>query len=300
MSSSDWAENLPPFSYTETESESEILSNAKRKIRSIRKHKISLWSLFAFLSWKQKISNADSINRAFTPGQKVPEPEQTRKHRSPIVRNQPYFWEVWFPITSTLTLSPLLIWETDVPSSLFQDCLPESVLPVGEPGKWKIRIHSMRVLSHQLGSLYEDYYPSPHIVYRTEVWVYGHKNVSEIDPENPLLFPLGVWVSPDFLREEDPRLRTGLHFQTGETYWKIQGEQLNIGIRGQEWTWKPARENKNFPKELESPHIALGKTYFSLESVHFNRNQEIAYLFKRAIISDPSLLQRSKPKRKRS
>ncbi|TGL36475.1 hypothetical protein EHQ52_00945 [Leptospira koniambonensis] len=295
----DWSENLPPFSFTETETQ-EIFPNAKRKFHRVRKHKVSLWSLLFFLPWKSKIPESASSFRAFHPGENLFQEEpkkKVRKKENFHLRNKPYFWEVWFPQISTLTLSPFVIWETSVPADLFQDCLPESVLPIGEPGKWKVRIQSMRVLSHQLGNLYEDSFPSPNRVYRTEVWVYGHTKEEEIDPERPLLFPLGVWISPDLLKEEEPRLRQGLPFRTGETYWKIQGENLKIGIRGLEWTWKPARENSHFESILESPHVFLGKSYFTLESESFTRDRQIAYLFKRAITSDPKVLQRSRPRR---
>lgn len=295
----DWTTNLPPFSSTEAETE-EIFPNAKRKVHRVRKHKVSIWSLLFFLPWKSKIQVSEPSFRAFQPGENLFQEETKKKIRKKEnfhLRNKPYFWEVWFPQISTLTLSPFVIWETSVPSDLFQDCLPESVLPVGEPGKWKVRIQSMRVLSHQLGNLYEDSYPSPNRVYRTEVWVYGHTKEIEIDPERPMLFPLGVWISPDILKEEDPRLRQGLPFRTGTTYWKIEGEILKIGIRDLEWSWKPAGENSRFESILESPHIFLGKSYFTLESGSFARDRQIAYLFKRAISSDPKLLQRARPKR---
>ncbi|TGL59563.1 hypothetical protein [Leptospira sarikeiensis] len=299
QTSDDWSENLPPFSFTETESE-EVFPNAKRKQTRIRKHKVSIWSLLFFLPWKNRIQGSEPSFRSFFPGEDLFLPERNKKSRkseSPPLRNKPYFWEVWFPQTSTLTLSPLVIWETSVPFDLFQDCLPESILPVGEPGKWKVRIHSMRVLSHQVGILYEDNYPSPNRVYRTEVWVYGHTKEEEIDPERPKLFPLGVWISPGFLKEEDPRLRQGLPFRSGETYWKIEGETLRIGLRDKEWVWKPAKETVPFATILESPHIFLGKAYHNLESESYSRDRQIAYLFKRAISSDPELLQRSRPKR---
>ncbi|WP_167882235.1 hypothetical protein [Leptospira langatensis] len=301
--SQDWVENLPPFSYSESETE-EIFPNAKRKVQRIRKHKVSLWSLFFFLPWKKKLAHADPNVRAFHPGEDLFLPEEPsqkgRRKRNFQFRTEPYFWEAWFPQISNLTLSPFLIWETSVPSDLFQDCISESVLPVGEPGKWKVRIQSMRVLSHQLGRIYEDMYPSPNRVYRTEVWVYGHRKEEEIDPENPLLFPLGVWISPEFLQEEGPRLRCGLPFRSGETDWKIEGERLSIRIRGKEWNWEPAKENSQFLQALESPHVFLGKSYYTLQSTHFAQDRQIAYLFKRAIISDPILLQRSRPKEKRS
>ncbi|TGJ99231.1 hypothetical protein EHO59_15245 [Leptospira semungkisensis] len=303
LASQDWTQNLPPFSYSESETE-EIFPNSKRKVKRIRKHKVSLWSLFFFLPWKSKIEGADPSFLAFHPGEDLFLPEEAdqteRKKRNLQFRSEPYFWEAWFPQKSTLTLSPFLVWETNIPSDLFQDCIPESVLPVGEPGKWKVRIHSMRVLSHQLGRIYEDMYPSPNRVYRTEVWVYGHKKEEEIDPEKPLLFPLGVWISPTFLQEEEPRLRCGLPFRSGETNWKIEGERLTVEIRGKEWNWKPAKENSEFFKALESPHVYLGKSYYTLESTSFAQDRQIAYLFKRAIISDPILLQRSRPKEKRS
>ncbi|TGK56812.1 hypothetical protein EHQ27_09940 [Leptospira wolffii] len=298
--SPDWSKNLPPFSFTETEEE-EILPNAKRKIRTFREHKVSLWSLLPFLFWRKKIEEADPLSRAFLPGQETRgENAPHSKRKSSSLRDRPYFWEAWFPQTSTLTLSPLLVWETSVSSDLFSDCLPESILPAGEPGKWKVRIHAMRVLSHQIGNLYEDRFPKPHLVHRAEVWVYGHEKEKEIDPEEARLFPLGVWLNPNFLKEEDPRLRAGLPFREGNISWNIRGEELQIGIRDRFWVWRPSSQKEDFPKELESPHIVLGKTYHCLESKEFNKDRAKAYLFKRAIVSDPSLLQRSKPARKRS
>ncbi|TGK13826.1 hypothetical protein EHO60_00255 [Leptospira fletcheri] len=294
---SEWMENSPPFSYWETQEET-VFPNAKRIVRTRTVRRGNPWFLSGILFGKTKPSELDPISRAFSPSEKESEiaRPQNRK-RKPLFRSRPYFWEIWFPQISTLTLSPLVVWECEIPHSAFRDCLPESVLPFGPPGKWKVRIYSMKVLSHQLGNLYEDFFSSPNVVRRSEIWVYGHRSQESIDPENLRLFPLGVWIHPSILKEEDPRLRIGLPFRSGETDWSIQGDILTIRIRDLSWSWKPASLGSETRADLSAPHFFFGKESIRLLPEFPQSGLMEAYLYKRAIVSDPKAFQRSNPSR---
>ncbi|WP_039948055.1 hypothetical protein [Leptospira fainei] len=296
----DWTQNLPPFTYWESHEET-IFPNAKRKVRTKTFKGTRPWLFWIFLPWKERAMDANPLSLGFSPdAEDSPRPLNSGKKKKPYFRSKPYFWEAWFPQTSTLTLSPLVIWETEVKESAFKDCIPESILPFGPPGKWKVRIYSMRVLSHQLGGLYEDFYPSPHTVHRSEVWVYGYPQGPEIHAEELKLYPLGVWLQPSFLKDESPRLRVGLPLRTGETSWQIRGKILSIRIRELEWNWKQDESPVQTRPNFSSPHIVLGKHNLRLVSESYRPDISEAYLFKRAIVSDPKLLHRSIPSSKRS
>ncbi|WP_198012862.1 hypothetical protein [Leptospira broomii] len=296
----DWSQNLPPFTYWESQEET-VFPNAKRKVRTKTFQRTRPWLFWAFLPWKKRALDANPLSLGFSPiDQDSAYPVNSRKLKKSSFRSKPYFWEAWFPQISTLTLSPLVIWEAEVKDSTFKDCLPETIIPFGTPGKWKVRIYSMRVLSHQLGSLYEDFYPSPYTVHRSEVWVFGYPQGPEIHTEELKLYPLGVWLQPSFLQDEAPRLRVGLPFRTGETSWQIQGKIVSIRIRELQWNWKQDENPLQIQPNFSSPHIALGKHNIRLVPESYRPDVSEAYLFKRALVSDPKFLHRSIPSKNRS
>ncbi|WP_125169984.1 hypothetical protein [Leptospira perolatii] len=302
VETSDWTENNPPFPYMEIQEE-QIFPNAKRK-RRLRKLQWAKFSqIFSFLPWRKKLPGGEVANYGFPAGTN---PEKEKKQKIPRThlvspRSKPYFWEAWFPMESTLTISPLLVWESHIESHFFSDCLPEGVVPFGPPGKWKIQFYVMRIRSHQIGNLYEDFFPKPNLAYRAEAWVYGVQNGSEMDPENLYQFPLGVWTSPSTLQHLDPRIRQKMTFRSGELEWNILGSILEIRLRELYWRWKPSSEqDANIEKQNLAPHVQVGKKKHKLVLDSPREKMENAILYERSVISEPKLFQRSNPDLNRS